>query len=528
MSKVIKQLFLLNNTYQSNSLLYYLQKLPLVGKYVPSSVYSIGWLKVLAGVISVLIAIVMMFFTKSLYAIIVTFISGLIYPALNVKADTSEMFLLIFISLSIVGGWSNTKILVPKKEEYYAIVFMRMSAKSVAISAFLKQLLMLAVGFLPAFILIPNFDAFDGITRIAVYVIMVMSKVVGAAVKLRVLSRQPYANFLKISRWELIGCVVLLLLCVPFVMFGWVPNKTQLMVLAGVFLITGVIAMIYIVKFPMYNSVYKQILSQWDSGAGKANFNIKNTKEYSEKYITAGGDIDGSKTGYAFLAECFNKRHRKLLMNTTRIYIIGSFAIAVLAIALCVLVPEMREMINSMVLGAIPLFTFYMYFMNCGERVVKIYFMNCDNEMLTYRAYRQPNAILKMFTLRLKSIVLMDWLQSIPIAIALPLVLYISGGTDRPYEYVVLFASIMALSTFFSVHNLVIYYALQPFNKEVQMKNPIYVFIKSGTYLICYGGVIIGVNPIGLGIGVVIFAVAYIAVAIPIAYKVAPKTFRLK
>ncbi len=528
MSRVIKQLFALDITYQSNSLLYYLQKFPLIGKYVPSSVYSMEWVKVIAGIISVLITIVMMFLKKTIYAIVVAVLGVFVYPLLGGKADPNGIFLLLFLGLTIAGGWGNSKILEPKKEQYYAIIYMRMSAKSVAIATFVKEIAMLAVGFLPAFIFIPNFDAFNLRTLVALYIIMVTSKVIGAAIKLKMYAKEPYANYLKMSKRGIIGSVVILVSWIPFIIINQVPSTTELMVAAIVFVVLSISAMIYIVRFPLYNSVYKQILSQWNNGAGKIDFNKQNTKEYSEKYITAGGDIDNSKKGYAFLAECFNKRHRRILFNTTRIYVITTLVLVGLAIGACIFEPEVGKMINPAILGAIQFLTFYMYFGNCGERIVKIYFMNCDNEMLTYRTYRQPEAILKMFTLRLKSIILMDWFQSAPIAIALPLLLFITGGTDKPAEYVVLFASIMAISTFFSVHNLVVYYTLQPFNKEVEMKNPVYTLVKTVTYLVCFLVLQIEVNPMGLGIGIIIFTVIYIMIALPIAYKVAPKTFYLK
>ena len=48
----------------------------------------------------------------------------------------------------------------------------------------------------------------------------------------------------------------------------------------------------------------------------------------------------------------------------------------------------------------------------------------------------------------------------------LALLLYLSGGTDNPINYAILFVSIIAMSIFFSVHYLVLYYLLQTYNVE--------------------------------------------------------------
>ncbi len=527
MSKVIKQLFLLEITYQSNSLLYYIQKLPFLGKYISSSVYSLKFVKVIIGVLSVLMSIVMMFVSKALYAFFVSVVAALVIDVPISSLDIDAIFLMLFLILAIAGGWGHTKILEIKKSPYYAIIHMRMNAKTVALITFFKHILMLLVGFIPAFLFIPAFRSFDIQTLAALYLITVLSKIVGASLKLMSYAKKPYVNYLKESKRDFIGSTIIFLLFIPCLIFGYLVTLTQLWILVAIFAVLSVLSLVYILKFPSYNRVYKQILAQWNNGTGDLSFKI-NTKEYSEKYINEGGDIDHSKKGFVFLAECFNKRHRRILFNTTRNYILISLGLAITAVVACLIVPEVSDLINTSVLGAIPVLTFYMYFMNCGERIVKIYFMNCDNEMLTYRAYRQPHAIVKMFTLRLKSVVLMDWLQSIPIAIALPLVLYISGGTDNAYEYILLFVSVMALSTFFSVHNLVIYYTLQPFNKEVEMKNPVYMVVKSVTYLVCFSVFQVGVNPIILGIVLIVFTILYTLIALPIAYRVAPKTFRLK
>ena len=46
------------------------------------------------------------------------------------------------------------------------------------------------------------------------------------------------------------------------------------------------------------------------------------------------------------------------------------------------------------------------------------------------------------------------------IAVGLPLLLFLSGGTDQILNYVLLFVSILAMSVFFSVHTLVMYLSL--------------------------------------------------------------------
>ena len=71
--------------------------------------------------------------------------------------------------------------------------------------------------------------------------------------------------------------------------------------------------------------------------------------------------------------------------------------------------------------------------------------MNCDHSMLTYRFYRQPEAILQLFRQRLRTLVAINLLPAMLIALGLPLVLYLSGGTDNPLNYLMLFLALISL-----------------------------------------------------------------------------------
>lgn len=129
---------------------------------------------------------------------------------------------------------------------------------------------------------------------------------------------------------------------------------------------------------------------------------------------------------------------------------------------------------------------FIMYLINREETVTQAMFMNCDHSMLTYRFYRQPKAVLTLFRYRLISLIKINLIPASVLAIGLPVLLWISGGTEQAWNYIVLFISILLMAVFFSVHYLVLYYLLQPYNIELESKSTMYTVIKSLTWLVCY------------------------------------------
>ena len=112
--------------------------------------------------------------------------------------------------------------------------------------------------------------------------------------------------------------------------------------------------------------------------------------------------------------------------------------------------------------------------------------MNCDHSLLTYSFYKQPKFILRLFQIRLREIMKINAVPALVIGIGLALILYATGGTDNPLNYVVLIVSILCMSLFFSIHYLTIYYLLQPYNAGTELKSGTYKIILWVTYFICF------------------------------------------
>ena len=110
----------------------------------------------------------------------------------------------------------------------------------------------------------------------------------------------------------------------------------------------------------------------------------------------------------------------------------------------------------------------------------------------------------------------------------LALLLFATGGTDNPLNYVVLFVSVVALSIFFSVHYLTLYYLLQPYNSGTEIKSGTYQFMTGATYFVCYMTMQVKMSTVIFGIMTIVFCVIYCIAASILVYKLAPKTFRIR
>ena len=84
------------------------------------------------------------------------------------------------------------------------------------------------------------------------------------------------------------------------------------------------------------------------------------------------------------------------------------------------------------------------------------------------------------------------------------------------------------MSVFFSVHYLVMYYLLQPYNVNTEIKSSTYRVVQAVTYFVCYYMIQIQLPTFSFGIAMIVFCILYSLISLILAYKYAPKTFKLR
>ena len=249
---------------------------------------------------------------------------------------------------------------------------------------------------------------------------------------------------------------------------GWAIPRFVFFALLGLFLAAGSVAAVYVVRFPHYRKVYKEQFVANSLLLGVGNANTITQENYQNKLELDVGE--SKKTGCAYFHDLFVRRHRKLLTRSAKRITLVVAAVAFVLCGLVCFVPGIAEEVNEFLRTSLPIFLILMYWINRGRGLTEALFFNCDHSMLTYRFFRQPKMLLELFTARLKTLVIINLMPAGVIALGLPLLLFLSGGSDG-LHYVVLFCSILAMSVFFSVHTLVLYYLLQPYNVGLESRS---------------------------------------------------------
>ena len=516
--------FKLQNTYRTNSIIYSLKQLPLIKRILPNSLYKNKGLKIFAGIISILWEIINIFIGKVIY------IAAMIFMALSwYKTNNADTFIHIFTFLTLAGGVLNTYMLNPTKDKYYAIILMNINAREYGLSNYYYQLIKLIVGFLPFTIL------FGMIAGVPLWIqIAIPFFVLG--IKLIVMNYCIY-DFKKTNKasnenlptkfvWGFVGICLLLAYGLPAI--NITLNQTIFLYVFIIAVILGIVSLVKIHNFNDYRRMYKQVLTESNVYIQEKATGTQAMKDTSLKQIELDKNYTSNKSGFAYFHDLFVKRHRKILTTAVKKQSVVILLIIIAMIIGIQMNNDFKVRTNQILMVYLPYFVFIMYCINRSSSVTQAMFMNCDHSMLTYRIYRTPKVILGIFKERLKTLITINLLPAVLIGGGLALLLYLSGGTDNPINYVIQFVSIIAMSIFFSVHYLVMYYLLQPYNVNTEMKSSTYKVVQGLTYIVCWYMIQIQMPIFSFGIATIVFCIAYCLISLFLAYKYAPKTFKLR
>ena len=522
MHKTLRISFALKNTYRVNTILYSLKQIPGLKHLLPDTMYQEPVLKILANILSVIWEILSAFLGKFLYLLLMVFGVGMLYNT----ADPGRLFLHILFFLTVIGAFANTYMFNPSKDKYYAMILMRMNAREYTLVNYGYAIGKVVIGFLPFSLLLGIRSGVPVWICLLIPFFIAGAKLMVAAYTLWDYERRGTPgneNQLGKLGWILLFLLLAAAYAPPAA--GWMLPKG---LVVGGMLITiaaGGISIWKILTFREYREMYRQLLNQQRNEQETASQIVR---EQNRKVISADAGITSNRKGFEYLNELFMKRHQKILWRPSKRIAAVCLCIVIGLLILIWFLPEVKKDVNDVLLVYLPYFSFLMYLMNRGTGFTQALFMNCDHSLLTYPCYKKPACILKLFRIRLREIIKVNLLPAGVIGLGLAVLLYASGGTENPVNYAVLVVSILCMSIFFSVHYLTMYYLLQPFNAETELKSGTYRIVSSGTYLVCYLLMKVRMSILLFGGMTIVFCVVYSAIACVLVYRLAPKTFRIR
>jgi len=535
---------LIRVTVRTNSMISWLRRLPVTRLLVTDEFHRYEWIKLLITIISWVREFARIFIYKILYYVIIFLQMSMImerYEGGTPPFTHRQLLVFVMILFPVIGAVMNNEAFDLQEDTYHAIFTLRMPAREYMLSGFIYQSIKYLIGNLA--VASVALCVFGGLPFYMVFCYVIY----GAALKWiftgfevwyrsRHIGDRSCNRVMSIVKVITVGIPVIAVIA-ALAVSGYVPVIPEITfsVLAAVTLIIAVPAGLFLVHYGDYRMLFKTFLTPEmiiSNREARQHAESQVVRESMSKAISghaSGGDLMNRKSGYDLFNAIFFKRHSKIIMRPVLVTAGLALGAVLVLMYLIFTEPESVKAISFGLYEYTGFLLFVMYAINTGKRTSEAMFVNCDSSMLMYRFYRVPKTLLSVFAGRLRRIVLINLIPAVVIAGGVALLAAVTG--EGAAADVILYPlAVIMLSLFFSTHNIVLYYLLQPFTADSSIKNPLYKFVHMITYVLCLFAMIYmkgtpAVVFFGICAGI---ALVYIPAALFAVYKLAPVTFKIR
>lgn len=526
---------------QVNVLLYYVRKLPFVGEKIPYRLYGETDIKKAIGAIPVVFSVIGAFVGTFLYFLLMiklpaNWIQGF-WEKEGIFVDQKAVMVYLFLIFSFLpGSFLVSNLTEGAKKDYVLLHVMRIPA----VQHYRSKMVLKGVKDTICF-LVPLLWFGFGAESALFVVSLFFTRYIGHAGIL-----QHYRHSEKKGKkvfWKSLGKTFLvfgIILALGYGVAAAVPRlffDRYVMAEVVVFLsftLVGMFCFSKVWKYGGYTIFAKKMVSLKDfleqddavKEARAADVQIQD-KDISKEELRSRKYEE--KEGYDYLNAIFFERHKRIVSRAVKSRIIIILAVGLIgAVALLFVGEQMKQKTFEAMTQMMPVMVFVMYLESTGGRICKAMFFNCDISLLKYGYYREADAILKNFKIRLRKLLMLD---AVPAAIICGMILLwtlLCGEILAVWKVIPLMAGSLLLSAFFCLFHLFMYYITQPYTEEKTVKSPIFSVVNALVYFGCYLCLQIQTGSWLFTLGVLAVTIIFIPLSYFCVFRFAPKTFKIR
>lgn len=526
---------------QVNVLLYYVRKLPLVGEKIPYRLYGETDIKKAIGAIPVVFSVIGAFVGTFLYFLLMiklpaNWIQGF-WEKEGIFVDQKAVMVYLFLIFSFLpGSFLVSNLTEGAKKDYVLLHVMRIPAAQHYRSKMVLKGVKDTICFLVPLLWF-GFGAESALFVVSLF----FTRYIGHAGIL-----QHYRHSEKKGKkvfWKSLGKTFLMFGIILALGYGVAAAVPRLFfdryVMAEVvvflsFTLVGMFCFSKVWKYGGYTIFAKKMVSLKDfleqddavKEARAADVQIQD-KDISKEELRSRKYKE--KEGYDYLNAIFFERHKRIVSRAVKSRIIIILAVGLIgAVALLFVGEQMKQKTFEAMTQMMPVMVFVMYLESTGGRICKAMFFNCDISLLKYGYYREADAILKNFKIRLRKLLMLD---AVPAAIICGMILLwtlLCGEILAVWKVIPLMAGSLLLSAFFCLFHLFMYYITQPYTEEKTVKSPIFSVVNALVYFGCYLCLQIQTGSWLFTLGVLAVTIIFIPLSYFCVFRFAPKTFKIR
>lgn len=259
-------------------------------------------------------------------------------------------------------------------------------------------------------------------------------------------------------------------------------------------------------------------------------------KEYGElamgEYSADGSfkEFDKDKSrGLEYIHKIFFSRNLDYVRSIMMVRSILIVVAAVVGVVLCRMSPEStRDIVWSVLCGALPIMVFIMYCLSVTPKLCKLMFCYMDLDMLDSSAYRSRRYNFRNYMVRLKLAAVCELIQAVVMCISFIAVAAATGNITHVQKIVPVCIGIILLSVFYAIFNLLVYYMCQPYTRQLKAKGYTFYAAHAGMLAICYGCVYINCDAFMFDIALTLALAVMLSGAATLVFYFSNRTFKVR
>lgn len=517
-----------------NRLIYYAQKLPFIGKAVKVTLYASVDGKQAISILAYLLLIVWGFASKLAYLGLMVYVPAVLFSGASSQEDQLSLFLHIFLLISfVVAGVTNATVMETKREKYIAVKLMRMNPASYMKASLGYRYVTYFIYYIPAMLIFTSQLNVSILQGLALAVTVTLWRVICDYVHLKLFQKR---GIVLIKNTAIVWLAIGLGYAAAYAPLAlkWTPSLGHVLLLwpvTAVIVILGALAGLRLHRYTDYRTAVDAAtkrddpLLNFERMVAEANKSQVKSKESDYANTDQQTARFQKREGYGYLHALFFARHRSLIVKPlwNRLAMIG--ALGVIGVAFAIANPDKASSLAEHWTRGLPYLIIIMNVLSIGEKACRTMFYNCDLSLMRYSFYR--HAAGQHFRHRLLRIGGLNLALASGVGAVLSGFALASGGVSTS-DLLLTLVIVFGLAAFYSIHHLFLYYILQPYSTELNVRNPFFFLVSLIVTLLFVLSLLLEASASALAIAAVAVSAVYGLAALNAVKRWGPRTFRVK
>ncbi len=459
---------------QANLLIHILYKLPLIKEIMPVHLKKLDFIKKIFGFIAVIFDVLLKLVTTNIALYItIWWIPTKLFELFDSKYSTPYALIIFLVITCILPALTQSQMFKLGRDDHMFLEYLRMSPSTYYKYKLVRLLIKNVLFTLPTL----TFVFKDIQMVIALFVIKLMITLLGHAfyTKLYDMNKSFPKIFVRsiFSAVITVTCVIALINIPASIL---TININYLLIVSVISIPVSLISFKFLYNYKKYLSIARKFVNSESTSLQVTMINVAETDTALEETSVEENKLflkkHKEKKGMDYLNKAYLDRHNTQIKRFYRQRVIAIF---VISLVLAFLVKKQSWTVDmSMIMSKSSWLLVLMSLVSFAKSYTELYYYHCDRFFINNKMFSKKETVFNGFKFRLSFLVKQSLKICLAFGIAICGFLYLSQVSVNVTEITSMYLAISCLFLFTELMQLIIYYLVQPYTDNPNIKKPSY------------------------------------------------------